>query len=92
MINTVNVSTELGYLEMKEDTLIDINDMDKYPSNQIVILTTGSQGGEPMSALTRMAFSEHRKIELVPEDLVVISASPPIPGNEKKLFLGLSTN
>lgn len=84
MINTVNVSTELGYLKMEEGTLIDINDMDKYQSNQIVILTTGSQG-EPMSALTRMAFSEHRKIELVPEDLVVISASP-IPGNEKTVF------
>ncbi|NMB28038.1 MAG: ribonuclease J, partial [Tissierellia bacterium] len=84
MINTVNVSRELGYLKMKEGTLIDINDMDKYQSNQIVILTTGSQG-EPMSALTRMAFSEHRKIELVPEDLVVISASP-IPGNEKTVF------
>lgn len=84
MINTVNVSTELGYLKMEEGTLIDINDMDKYPSNEIVILTTGSQG-EPMSALTRMAFSEHRKIELIPEDLVVISASP-IPGNEKTIF------
>lgn len=81
MINTTNVARGLGYLKVKEDTIIDINDMDKYPSNQIVILTTGSQG-EPMSALTRMAFSEHRKIELVPEDLVVISASP-IPGNEK---------
>ncbi|NLV76309.1 MAG: ribonuclease J [Tissierellia bacterium] len=81
MINTTNVARELGYLRVKEDTIIDINDMGKYQSNQIVILTTGSQG-EPMSALTRMAFSEHRKIELVPEDLVVISASP-IPGNEK---------
>ncbi len=81
MINTVNVAKELGYLRMKEDTIIDINDMDKYQSNEIVILTTGSQG-EPMSALSRMAFSEHRKIELVPGDLVVISASP-IPGNEK---------
>lgn len=84
MINTVDVSTELGYLKMKEGTLIDIKDMGKYPSNEIVILTTGSQG-EPMSALTRMAFSEHRKIELVPGDLVVISASP-IPGNEKTIF------
>ena len=81
MINTVNVATDLGYLRMKEGTLIDINDMNKYESNEIVILTTGSQG-EPMSALSRMAFSEHRKIELVPGDLVVISASP-IPGNEK---------
>ncbi|NMA86035.1 MAG: ribonuclease J [Tissierellia bacterium] len=81
MINTVNVAKDLGYLRMKAGTLIDINDMDKYESNEIVILTTGSQG-EPMSALSRMAFSEHRKIELVPGDLVVISASP-IPGNEK---------
>lgn len=84
MINTINVAKDLGYLKVREGTLIDINDMDKYPSNQIVILTTGSQG-EPMSALTRMAFSEHRKIELVPDDLVVISASP-IPGNEKTVF------
>ncbi|MCF6465658.1 ribonuclease J [Clostridium sp. Cult2] len=84
MINTINVAYDLGYLRVKEGTLIDINDMHKYPSNEIVILTTGSQG-EPMSALSRMAFSEHRKIELVPEDLVVISASP-IPGNEKTVF------
>ncbi len=81
MINTTNVAKDLGYLRVKENTIIDINEMDKYSSNQIVILTTGSQG-EPMSALTRMAFSEHKKIELVPGDLVVISASP-IPGNEK---------
>lgn len=84
MINTINVAYELGYLRIKEGTMIDINDMHKYPSNQIVILTTGSQG-EPMSALARMAFSEHRKIELVPDDLVIISASP-IPGNEKTIF------
>ena len=84
MINTVDVAMELGYLRVEEGTFIDINDMGKYPSNKIVIITTGSQG-EPMSALTRMAFSEHRKIELVPGDLVVISASP-IPGNEKTIF------
>ncbi|WP_025641243.1 ribonuclease J [Schnuerera ultunensis] len=84
MVNTINVAYDLGYLRIKEGTLIDINDMHKYPNNEIVILTTGSQG-EPMSALSRMAFSEHRKIELVPEDLVVISASP-IPGNEKTVF------
>lgn len=81
MINTVSVAKDLGYLKIKKGTLININDMDNYPSNEIVLLTTGSQG-EPMSALTRMAFSEHRKVELVPGDLVVISASP-IPGNEK---------
>ncbi len=84
MVNTINVAYDLGYLRIKDGTLIDINDMHKYPNNEIVILTTGSQG-EPMSALSRMAFSEHRKIELVPEDLVVISASP-IPGNEKTVF------
>ncbi|MBZ2173717.1 ribonuclease J [Schnuerera sp. xch1] len=84
MVNTINVACELGYLNVEEGTLIDIKDMNKYPSNEIVVLTTGSQG-EPMSALSRMAFSEHRKIELVPEDTIIISASP-IPGNEKTIF------
>lgn len=83
MINTINVAYELGYLKIKEETLIDINDMNKYKDNEIVILTTGSQG-EPMSALSRMAFSEHKKIKLVPEDTVIVSAST-IPGNEKTI-------
>lgn len=81
MVNVVNVAKELGYLEIPDGTLIDINDMNKYPDNQIVVITTGSQG-EPMSALARLAFSEHRKMELIPGDLVIISATP-IPGNEK---------
>lgn len=81
MVNVINVALELGYLNIPEGTLIDINDMDNYPYDKTVVITTGSQG-EPMSALTRMAYSEHRKIELIPGDLVVISASP-IPGNEK---------
>ena len=81
MLNTTTVASELGYLKVKEDTIIDINDMHKYPGDQICIITTGTQG-EPMSALTRIANSEHRKIELYPEDLVIISATP-IPGNEK---------
>ncbi len=81
MINTIGVALELGYLHIKEGTLIDINDMNKYQSNEITIVTTGSQG-EPMSALSRIASSEHRKIQLQPEDLVIISATP-IPGNEK---------
>lgn len=81
MVNTVTVAYELGYLRMQEGTLIDINDMNRYRKDELVIITTGSQG-EPMSALTRIAFSEHRKIELLPDDLVIISASP-IPGNEK---------
>lgn len=81
MLNTIGVSYELGYLKIKEGTLIDINDMNKYPSSEITIITTGSQG-EPMSALTRIAAGEHRKIELQSDDLVIISATP-IPGNEK---------
>lgn len=81
MINTVNTARDMGYLKVQEGTIIDINDMDRYPGDRIVILTTGSQG-EPMSALTRMAFSEHRRVELTPGDWVIISATP-IPGNEK---------
>lgn len=83
MVNTVTVACELGYLRMEEGTLIDINEMNRYRKDELVIITTGSQG-EPMSALTRIAFSEHRKIELLPDDLVIISASP-IPGNEKTI-------
>jgi len=83
MINTTTVAQELGYLHLKEGTLIDINDMDKYGKDEIVLITTGSQG-EPMSALTRIAFSEHRKISLYPDDLIILSASP-IPGNEKTI-------
>lgn len=84
MVNTIRVAHKLGYLKVKEGTLIDINDMNKYKNNELVILTTGSQG-EPMSALSRMAFSEHKKIQLVPEDTIIVSASP-IPGNEKTIF------
>ncbi len=81
MINVVKVATELGYLDVPEGTLIDINDMHRFPDSKIVVITTGSQG-EPMSALARIASSDHRKMELMPGDLVIISASP-IPGNEK---------
>lgn len=81
MVNVINVALELGYLNIPDGTLIDINDMNNFPYNEIVVITTGSQG-EPMSALSRMAYSEHRKLELVPGDLVIISATP-IPGNEK---------
>lgn len=81
MLNMVNVANELGYMTIGEGTLIDINDMGKYDGNELVLITTGSQG-EPMSALTRIAYSEHRKIQLNPDDLVIISATP-IPGNEK---------
>ena len=81
MENIVQVAMELGYLEFKEDTLISIDQISKYPNNQVVLITTGSQG-EPMSALARMAASEHRKINIVEGDTVIISATP-IPGNEK---------
>ncbi|EOC99945.1 ribonuclease J [Caldisalinibacter kiritimatiensis] len=81
MVNVVKVARELGYLDVPDGTLIDINDMNKYALDEIVVITTGSQG-EPMSALSRIASSDHKKMELVPGDLVIISATP-IPGNEK---------
>lgn len=81
MINIIEVATNLGYLDIPKGTLIPIDDVRKYNNHQLVIITTGSQG-EPMSALTRMAFSDHKKVEITKDDLVIISASP-IPGNEK---------
>ena len=83
MINVVKISTELGYLTVPEGMLIDIDNINNYPGNQILILTTGSQG-EPMSALTRMAMGDHRKVQIFPDDTVIISATP-IPGNEKSV-------
>jgi ribonuclease J len=81
MVNVVNVAMTLGYLDVPEGVMVDIDNIDKYPHDRLVIVTTGSQG-EPMSALTRMAASEHKKVEIVPGDMVIISATP-IPGNEK---------
>nr|WP_278308364.1 ribonuclease J [Oxobacter pfennigii] len=81
MVNVVDVAYELGYLNIPEGVLIDIDDIDKYSNSEIVIITTGSQG-EAMSALVRMSTSEHKKVNIIPGDMVVISASP-IPGNEK---------
>ena len=81
MVNVVQTSIELGYLHAPEGTIIDIEDIRNYPANKIVIITTGSQG-EPMSALTRMAMSDHRQVDVIPGDTVIISATP-IPGNEK---------
>ncbi len=81
MINIVKTAIELGYMNVPNGTLIDINEIKRYKDNQLTIITTGSQG-EPMSALYRMAFSDHDKVELGPNDLVIISANP-IPGNEK---------
>lgn len=81
MINVVGAAVRLGYMDVPDNTLIDINDINKYPLESITIITTGSQG-EPMSALYRMAFSDHSQVELTPNDLVVLS-SHAIPGNEK---------
>lgn len=79
--NVVAVSRELGYLKVPDGVIIDLNLIDKYSDHELVLITTGSQG-EPMSALTRMAFSDHRKVAITPNDYVIISATP-IPGNEK---------
>jgi ribonuclease J len=81
MVNVANIALELGYLTAPEGVLIDIDEINHYPSSQIVIMTTGSQG-EPMSALSRMAMSDHKKVDIVPGDTIIISATP-IPGNEK---------
>ena len=81
MINVINIATELGYLDVPSNTLIDIETMDRYNSEEIVLITTGSQG-ESMSALTRMAMNDHNKVVINPMDFIIISAKP-IPGNEK---------
>ena len=80
MLNVMETAKKLGYIRAKKDTLIDINDMKKYKPGDLTIITTGSQG-EPMSALSRIADGEHRKINLMPDDVVILSATP-IPGNE----------
>ena len=81
MINMIRTATELGYIECPDNLFIDIDMINTYTDDQLVIITTGSQG-EPMSALTRMAAGDHRKVKITPNDLVIISATP-IPGNEK---------
>ena len=81
MINMIETARELGYIECPENIFIDIDMIGSYPDEQLVIITTGSQG-EPMSALTRMAAGDHKKVKITPNDLVIISATP-IPGNEK---------
>jgi ribonuclease J len=81
MVNVVSIATELGYLDIPDDILIELEEANRLPKNRVAILTTGSQG-EPMSALTRMALSDHRQVEILPGDTVIISATP-IPGNEK---------
>ena len=81
MINMINTSRELGYIKCPDNLFIDIDMINNYTDNQLVIITTGSQG-EAMSALTRMATGTHKKVKITQNDLVIISATP-IPGNEK---------
>lgn len=83
MENVISAAIELEYMHVPENTLIGLDEINKYPKEQLVVITTGSQG-ESMAALTRMAFTSHKKINIEPNDLVIISASP-IPGNEKSV-------
>ncbi len=81
MVNIITIASELGYLTIPEQTLIDIEQLKNYPDEQTVIITTGSQG-ESMAALSRMASGMHRKITIKPKDTIIFSSNP-IPGNEK---------
>jgi len=83
MVNVVGIAVDLGYLKIPEGKLIDMDEIHRYPENQILILTTGSQG-EPMAGLSRMSRGEHRKIQIQRGDRVIFSATP-IPGNEKSV-------
>lgn len=81
MVNVVSIASELGYLNVPDGMLIEPEEMNRMGANRVVVLCTGSQG-EPMSALTRMARSSHRKVDIMPGDTVIIAATP-VPGNEK---------
>lgn len=81
MVNVVNIASDLGYLDIPDGMIIEPEEVGKMAADRVVILCTGSQG-EPMSALTRMARSTHRKVDILPGDTVIIAATP-VPGNEK---------
>lgn len=81
MVNVIGAATELGYMDLPDDVLIDVSEIKRYRPEELTLITTGSQG-EPMSALYRIAFSEHDRVKLMPGDVVVLSSSA-IPGNEK---------
>ena len=81
MVNVISVASELGYLQIPENTLIEIDQVKNYPDDKVVLITTGSQG-ESMAALSRMASNMHRKVQIKPGDTVIFSSNP-IPGNEK---------
>lgn len=83
MVNAVRTSLELEYLNMPDNTLIDISEIKNYTDDKLVIITTGSQG-ETMSALSRIASNEHKQVSIRPGDKIIISASS-IPGNEKNI-------
>ncbi len=84
MVNIIQTAIELGYINIPDNTLIEIDRIKEYPDNQIVLITTGSQG-ENMAALSRIASSIHNKVAIIPGDVVIFSSSP-IPGNEKAVF------
>ncbi len=84
MVNIIRIASEIGYINIPEHTLIDIDEAKNYPNEQLVYITTGSQG-ENMAALSRIATSSHNKISIVPGDVVIFSSSP-IPGNEKSVY------
>lgn len=81
MVNVISTASELGYLNIPDNTLIDLEQMKHYPDEQMVLITTGSQG-ESMAALSRMAYNMHRKVNIKPRDTIIFSSNP-IPGNEK---------
>ena len=88
MLNVLTTAIELNYIKVPQGMLVDIEDVNKYPPEKMVIITTGSQG-EPLSALSRMSSGDHRQVSITPSDLIIISATP-IPGNEK--FVGKLVN
>ncbi|MTI82265.1 MAG: ribonuclease J [Firmicutes bacterium] len=81
MLNVVNIAYDLGYLKIPGGTLVELDEANRLPKHKVVLMCTGSQG-EPMSALTRISMSEHKQVEILPGDTVIVSATP-IPGNEK---------
>ena len=83
MVNVITTAAELGYLRIPDQTLIEIDQVKNYPDEQVVLITTGSQG-ESMAALSRMAANIHKKIVIKPNDTIIFSSNP-IPGNEKSV-------
>ncbi len=83
MVNVSRVAMSIGELNIPEENIVDIDDIDNYPDEELLVVTTGSQG-EAMAGLTRMAYGEHRKLQIKTTDMVIISANP-IPGNEKPI-------